>query len=331
MRLSRQAGVFCVCAFLVALTGCDLAYPAMEGRFDRTLSVTGHVNLEIHTGSGSIDVRPGASSTVEIHGRIQARDDWRNKAQDKISYLETHPPIEQSGNIIRIGQIDEEAYRNNVSLSYEILVPDDTEVDSQTGSGSERIHDLRGPVRATTGSGSIAMANISGNVRAHTGSGSIELDQIVGDVEAATGSGSIRAERIAGSIRAETGSGGIILELTAAERGPTRDVEARTGSGSIRASGVAGSLRADTGSGGITASGNPMGEWKLSTSSGSVMLRLDPEAAFDLDAHASSGTVSVHLPIDINGIATRHEVRGKVRGGGNLVDVRAGSGGITIQ
>src|SRR5580700_7934014 len=40
-----------------------------EGHFDRTLAVSGPVDLDVQTGSGEITVRVGDSAKVEVHGR----------------------------------------------------------------------------------------------------------------------------------------------------------------------------------------------------------------------------------------------------------------------
>jgi DUF4097 and DUF4098 domain-containing protein YvlB len=304
----------------------------MEGKFDRTLTVTGPVDLDVNTGSGRIAVRVGSSSAVQISGLIRANDDWRNNAQEKVRYLMANPPIEQTGNTIRIGRISDSAYRNNVSISYEIVVPAETRVRSNTGSGSQKIEGVRGQVDAHTGSGSITLLDIGNDVVAETGSGSIGLDHVAGKVDAHTGSGSIRAEGISGPIKAETGSGGITLSLTAAERGGAGlDVEASTGSGSIEVSGINGSLLANTGSGGIRAGGIPAGDWKLETSSGSITMQLDANASFELYARTHSGGISTSLPITMTGTVTKHEMRGRVRNGGHLVEASTGSGSITIR
>lgn len=331
MRHARQIAIFPICALLFCLSGCGLAYPAVEGKFERTLNVTGAVDLEVTSGSGRIDVRTGNSSIVQVYGLIRASNDWRSNAQEKVRYLEANPPIEQSGNVIRIGRIDNEAYRNNVSISYELVVPAETQVHAKTGSGGLKIEGVRRPVDASTGSGSIAIDNIGGDVVAHTGSGSIRLDQVGGEVEAHTGSGSIEAGRIAGSARMQTGSGSITLEQTSSGAEGVRDAEVHTGSGRIEVSGVNGSLRAHSGSGGITASGIPAGDWEVDASSGHVALHLGADAAFDLVAHSGSGSITVDHPITVTGTINKHEMRGKVRGGGHLINVHTGSGGITIQ
>jgi DUF4097 and DUF4098 domain-containing protein YvlB len=331
MKPFKKVVVIGLCSYLFALAACDIAYPAVEGKFDRTLKVTGRVELEVTTGSGSIDIRAGSSSVVEIHGMIRANDDWQNNAQEKVRYLTTNPPVEQNGNVIRIGQIEDRTYRNNVSIAYEIVVPAETQIQAKTGSGSERVEGVRGPVEASTGSGSISLYSIASDVNARTGSGSIHLDQVTGNVEAHTGSGSIRGGNITGSIKADTGSGGIGLGQTSAESGATREVEVSTGSGSIEITGVNGPLRAESHSGGISVTGNPSGDWELDASSGSVTLALTANAAFDLYAHSSSGRISVDHPVTVSGTISKHEMRGKVRGGGHLIDVRTSSGGITIR
>ena len=317
---------------LFGLSGCMVgAFWSADGSFDRTLGVTSPVELDVATGSGSIEVRAGSMGEVRVHATIKARDDMRSGAEEKIRYLEANPPIEMTGNLIRIGRIADPAFRNNVSISYEIQVPQETKLSASTGSGSHRIDGLRRDVDVTTGSGGINVSNVEGNVVARTGSGSIEIYSLTGRADLQTGSGSIRADRIAGSVRAGTGSGQIDLDFTGAGQGTPVEVEARTGSGGIRLSGVYGSLRARTGSGSIRASGNPVREWEVDTSSGGVTLEMASGASFDLNARAGSGHLQVDLPVETRGKTGRNELVGKVRGGGSLVEVHTGSGSITIR
>jgi Putative adhesin len=328
MRKTRNSWAATALA-LLALTSLQapLARAFAEGSFHRTLPVTGAVNLEVDTGSGSIDIRTGSSNQVQITGSIKASE-WfgGSTAQERVRRLEANPPILQSGNDLRIGHIDDPELRRNISISYELVVPPNTRLQSHTGSGNQTVSGLQYQVEVGTGSGSLTISDSGDMVRADTGSGNIEIDRTKGSVRAKTGSGSIQASGIAGGFEGDTGSGNVTLEQTAPGA-----VRVNTGSGSLALRGVHGSLDAQTGSGSLFAEGEPTGMWRLRTGSGGVRLRMAGTASFDLDAHTSSGTISINQPITVQGTIGRKEVYGKVRGGGVSVSVETGSGSIEIQ
>ncbi len=294
-----------------------------RGSFDRSLKVTGPVELDVQTGAGSINVRTGSADVVEVHATIKAGG---MHALEKVKRLESNPPIEQTGNTIRIGQIKDDDLRRNVSISYDLVVPAQTQLRSHSGSGHQTIEGVKGPVTADTGSGGVTINNVGGQTTAHTGSGGIELDSIQGPVRAETGSGSIRATKIAGAFEGHTGSGHITLSQAA-----QGDVRVETGSGSVDLDNVRGGLRAEAGSGNIKAAGEATGSWYVHTGSGSIELRLPPQAGFDLFAHTGSGRISTERQITMQGNLDRHELRGKVGNGGPTLELRTGSGNITIQ
>lgn len=275
MKAIWQIAVFAVC--VVAVSGCDVVHIAAQsaqarGRFERTLTVNGPVDLSVRTGSGSIEVRTGTVDRVQIVGRISASS-WRDGMDpaERVKRVESAPPISQSGNIIRLGDTRDDPTYRNVGISYELIVPANTRLNAQTGSGSQTIGSLDGEVRARTGSGNIRIVRTGGSLHAQTGSGQIE------------------AESVGGEVRAQTGSGSV--EVTQIVRG---DVNVQTGSGS-------------------------------------VTLSLPPDAAFTLDAQTGSGSISTSQPLTVQGRARRNHVTGTVRGGGNAVRVRTGSGSIAIR
>lgn len=263
-----------------------------RGSFDRTLKVSGTVDLEIETGSGAIEVRKGDSASVVIHATIHVngRGLSQRDIDARIHAIETNPPIEQSGNTVRVGQNLDRELRKYISINYEVITPGDSRLRAHTGSGHVRVEDLKGAVDATTGSGSVTMARLGSEARARTGSGKIELDEISGRVDAHTGSGGIRGGRISGAIVADTGSGSVELEQTNAA-----------------------SIEAHTGSGGVT-------------------IRVPAQAAFDLRAHTGSGSITVEHPMTVSGTISHHDLQAKVGGGGSArVDVHTGSGSIRIE
>jgi hypothetical protein len=316
-------------ALSVLAAGVLFAYPAFaasEGSFEKTLKVSGPVNLDVETGSGTVEIRTGSSNEVYVSGRIRSSNGWFGvPADEKIRRIEANPPIQQSGNDIRVGHIEDPELRRNISISFRITVPANARVHSKSGSGSQNIDGIQGALDVDAGSGDIRVRNIGSTVRAATGSGSIEADHVAGNLRAKAGSGSIHATGIAGGLEADTGSGSIHMEQTAPGA-----VRAQTGSGDIELRGVRGSLEAQTGSGGIHADGDPTGTWNVHTGSGTVQLRFPSDASYDLDAETSSGSVSVSQPITVQGNIGRKQVKGKVHGGGVPVEVRTGSGSVEI-
>src|SRR5271165_6077938 len=103
-----------------------------EGHFDRTLSVSGSVNLDVATGSGDITVRTGSGNQVVVHGTVHPNG-WPFGSDSAVHQIESNPPIQQSGNSIRIGYNLPDNGRH-VSINYEITVPADTALQAHSGS-----------------------------------------------------------------------------------------------------------------------------------------------------------------------------------------------------
>jgi hypothetical protein len=311
VKLSK-AGLFLIrtlVTFVLVSTWGAVARATTEGAFNRTLKVTGEVDLRVSTGLGHLTVRKGSSGTVNIHGTIRASSGWHlQKAEERVHFLELNPPIAQDGNIIRVGYVEDSNVLHNVSISYEITVPAETRLRSEIGNGSTAIEGINGPIEASTGNGSINLHDIKGNLRANTSNGQISGRGLGGAVTAATGNGSIRIE--------ESGAG---------------DFDVQTGSGSIELSGLTGSLRARTENGDIEVSGEKTGEWRLHSGSGNVTVHLPQNAAFDLEAQATSGEIQTDRRINVQSMIGKHELRGKVGSGGPLIDLSTSSGSIRIE
>ena len=293
------------------LLGASASAQVREGSFDRTLTVSGAVDLSVQTGSGSITVQPGAAGSVRIAAKIKSGGSWTASDSDieaRIRKIEQNPPIEQQGSTIRIGRFADEDLTRNISISYDITLPADTKV------------------AASSGSGGIVVGAVKGTVSASSGSGSIQVDGAA-SLTARTGSGSIRARAIAGKVSANSGSGSIEI----AQTGPG-DVTVSTGSGGVTLTGVSGAAKINSSSGGINIAGRPVAPWALHASSGTISITLPPDAAFDLDAETSSGSISLgDHPLTMSGEIDKRHVTGKVRGGGPLIEAAASSGSIRIK
>ncbi len=324
MKIATKLGLF----LLALALGVLPLSAAPTGHFERTLQVSGPVDLEVTSGSGNITVHTGGSGSVYVSARIRASNSWLfgGNEEEKIRRIEKNPPVEQQGNTIRIGRIEDSELTRHISIDYDLTVPAQTRLNSHTGSGDTAISGLQLPLTARTGSGNITVENIAADSRINSGSGELKINGIKGSLHAGTGSGNIHAEGVAGEITATTGSGNVDLHQVSAG-----DVKVETGSGTVKLRGVKGGLRASTGSGDIQAEGEATHDWRLGAGSGNITLRLPPQAAFDLDARTSSGTLKVNRPVTVQGSIAKNHIQGKVGSGGVILEVHTGSGDIAID
>src|SRR5579859_496696 len=316
-------------AFLMVFALGALRASAEEtGGFERTVKVSGAVNLEVTSGSGSITVRSGSDNEVHVVAKIHAGSSWLGggSAAEKIQRIQNNPPVEQQGNTIRIGRMEDRSLQQNVSIDYDISAPAQTKLSSNTGSGDQTIRGLQLPLSAKTGSGSIVIENAGADTHITSGSGDLTINSVKGTLSASTGSGGIHATGIAGDVSVSTGSGDVEIEEVAA--GNTR---VGTGSGSVKVRGNKGGLRIDTGSGDIRAEGEPTADWRIGTGSGEIGLKVPAQVSFNLDARTSSGRLKVNHAVTTQGTVSKNRIQGKVGNGGALIDVHTASGDIAID
>ena len=152
-------------------------------------------------------------------------------------------------------------------------------------------HELRAELR--TGDGGISAQELKGEMYFSTGDGGIEADGVDGTLDAKTGDGHIRAS------------------------GRWDQVDLRTDDGSVEATAREGSK--------MTSS------WHVQTGDGHITLHLPDHFAADLDAHTGDGKVTVDFPVTVLGSVSGSEIRGKMNGGGQILQVRTGDGSIQLQ
>jgi len=88
-------------AAVAALALAAVPALASEATFDKTLQVNGRVELSVSTGSGNIHLTRGSDNQVHIYGRVKSN--WGG-SEERVREIAAHPPIEQTGNIVRIGE-----------------------------------------------------------------------------------------------------------------------------------------------------------------------------------------------------------------------------------
>lgn len=240
----HTAPALLVAIALIGICALPAAAAPPEATFERTLNVNGSaLQLSVSTGSGNIQLTRGSDSQIHIVGHVKGN--WQGNP-DEVRQVADHPPIEQTGNIVRIGQQHQQWH---VSISYEIEAPASAFLNASSGSGNIDDNGVGENATLHTGSGNVHATGLGGGFSASTGSGNVYAEQAgEGDVKASTGSGNIELRNLHGGLTAHTGSGEIKLGGT-----PASLWHVQTGSGNVEfwPGNTGFTLNASTGSGNV--------------------------------------------------------------------------------
>lgn len=262
-----------------------------DSTFQRTLSVSGQPDLYVSTGSGTVRVFPGGEGQIKITGHVHAGWSSFGDVNGRIQRIVDNPPIVQSGNSVRVGESNDRSLFNNISIDYEVTVPQSVALNLHSGSGDIEVGHVGRFLAADTGSGSVRAHGIHGSAQLQSGSGDIELQQEgQGDVKARSGSGSIRINGLNGAFMARTGSG---------------DVEAN---GRLQ-----GAANVSTGSGSVRMHIANDSRFNLEASTGSGDIRVNFPG------------------LSLSNGDSRHHLTAPVNGGGPPLEVHTGSGDIEVD
>jgi putative adhesin len=144
----------------------------------------------------------------------------------------------------------------------------------------------------------------------HSGDGNINVDGTSGGARIDTGDGAVEVHNFSGSVRARTGDGHITVD------GVVNEVYLHSGDGHIDLAARPGS-KMDRG-------------WLIHTSDGRVEVKLPGDFPAELYAHTGDGRITLDVPVTVNGSMERSRLRGKMNGGGELLEISTGDGSIHI-
>lgn len=151
----------------------------------------------------------------------------------------------------------------------------------------------------------------SAKVNVHTGDGAVSAKGVAGELDFATGDGSLVLEDVDGILRAHSSDGSVRVS------GRFDVLELRTSDGRVEVEARPGSQLREA--------------WDLRSSDGSVTLRVPGDLAADVELRTSDGSVTTNIPLVVEGSFSRHEVHGKMNGGGNRLTLHTSDGSVTLD
>ena len=181
----------------------------------------------------------------------------------------------------------------NARVDYQIWIPEVTNVQLESVSGTIRMEDHLNRVYAKTVSGNIKLNNIKGNVEVKTVSGKVSARQIKGDVRASSVSGNLTFRDSEGNLSyLHTTSGDIEAELAAIDKDAF--------------------------------------DMSLTTVSGDISLYLPDDASFDLYIKTVSGEINTKFKVLVESVK-KNQLQGEVGTGGINIELRTISGDISLR
>lgn len=121
--------------------------------------------------------------------------------------------------------------------------------------------------------------------------GNVKVRDVTGRAEFGTTNGSIEADGMEGAVDARSVNGGIRVELMDVDRHE---------------------------------------EMSLRTTNGSIKIVLPSDVEADIEASSVNGSISTDFPLEVRGRFNRKRIRGRINGGGGLIDLHTVNGSIRI-
>lgn len=199
-------------------------------------------------------------------------------------------------------------------------------VDISTTSGDITVDQAEGSVKITSTSGEIRLSGLNGPCQISTTSGDISLGQVSGAVSLSTTSGNVRLDEGQSGLEAESTSGDIQV------RSLQGDFGMETTSGELVISDGKGAGTAHSISGDVQIFLEELsGDLDISTTSGTVDLKLPKAADFDFRFSTTSGECNSFFDQVLSFDGKRRNAQGQYGSGGHWVKVSTVSGDLSIR
>ena len=301
---------FCLCSLLIVV-GCDIQIGDWgKAKYERTIQQQAPLapgsTVVAKTSFGSVTITGADVTDCSVVAQIRVQAPTEEEAQEIAEQVKIK--LEPVGQTLTVkAEKPPKKRRRSISISYDITVPRQTNVECGSSYGAIKLSNIDGNVKGKTSSGSISAENIQGLVDLNTSYGRVNCKDISGDnIKVKSSSGAINAENIRGSAELDTSygsitcrdiSGGDVKLKTSSgniklSKASCTDCDVYTSYGSITADELTGSLlKLHSGSGSIKVTEASAETADISTSYGRITCR--QLTTTDLTAKSGSGNIDI--------------------------------------
>ena len=224
---------------------------------------------------------------------VEFRVEYTGLAIDKTLHIDSRQQGDDVEITARVVGRTPFSVRALAKLRVVVRMPKDGDLRAESGDGSITVDGLSGAVDLRSGDGKLSVKSLTGEVRLHSGDGSIDGIDLDGKCDVVSGDGHIRVTGRFDVLRARSGDGRI-------------DVAALHGS----------KLESN---------------WDIGSGDGRIDLALPTELAAFIDANSRDGQISTSIPLAVQGIIGKSQLRGNMNGGGKTMSIHSGDGAIRLK
>lgn len=180
---------------IVLLAGCCINLGCvMLGKYERTVELSAPLSpgstFVAKTHNGSIAIHGADVAECSLTATIVTRAANDEEAEELSDQVEV--TLVPSGDRLT-AKIDQPTrlINKSVSVSYDIQIPNETNLELITHNGAVRINDIKGHIDATTHNGKTTAENVSGTTELTTHNGHVTCREISGDSRLNTHNGGV--------------------------------------------------------------------------------------------------------------------------------------------
>lgn len=187
----------CLLCLVMLMAGCiSIGGCLMQAKYERTVQLSAPLSpssaFEAQTHNGSITIKGADVADCNMTATIVARAATDEEAQELAEKVNV--TLVPSGN--RITTKIEKPTRlinKSVSVSLDVEVPNQTDLELITHNGGVVLADITGKINATTHNGKVTTENVTGTTALKTHNGSVTCNEISGDSQLNSHNGNVKA------------------------------------------------------------------------------------------------------------------------------------------
>ncbi|MEJ2648956.1 MAG: DUF4097 family beta strand repeat-containing protein [Sedimentisphaerales bacterium] len=249
-------------------------------------------SFETVTHNGSIDLLGSDVTDCNVIATITGYASTVEAAEDLVERTKLN--FEQTENrlVLKINR-PQNLINRSVSVSLDIILPEETNLDLQSHNGGIDIKSITGTTNAMSHNGGIYMENITGKTRATSHNGRVFVKNISGPTKLETHNGAVDAENISG------------------------DIDFLSHNGRVKAV--------------FSENAEPDSNITMVTHNGGIDLTPPPDYSARVDISTHNGSLNIGLPVTISGDVSKGHLVGTVRDGKGRKKLETHNGSIDIR